>query len=65
MYVRKVGMITYKIAAKFWDSFMPCEAVAYNQMAESDVDVSEGLGCVIKGCESCRESCDSETGARS
>lgn len=59
-------MIAYLlIAVKIWESFVPYEAVAYNQMADSDVVVSEGLGCVIKGCESCRESCDSEIGARS
>lgn len=43
------------------------EAMDYNQMADSDVvvsDVSEGLGCVI-GCDFCRESCNSEIGARS
>ena len=44
---------------------MPSEAVDYNQMADSDVVVSEGFDWVFTGCESCRNFCDSEIGARS
>lgn len=50
----------HKTLSKFgicWNLFMLREAVAYNQMADVVV-LSEGLGCVVKGC-------DSEMGARS
>lgn len=52
-----MSVITYINVVKIWDLFMLCEAVSYNQMADVVV-LSEGLDCVVKGC-------DSEIGARS